>query len=74
MKETRELPQVIQMEIELLGMMLLKGGSIIPTIASILKSEDFFIEEHGELYSLILKCICEGQFPAYLQLTKNCGG
>ena len=40
MKENnlKEIPQVAEMEFELLGMMLLKEGLIIPTVSAILKA------------------------------------
>ena len=50
----KELPQVVDMELELLGMLLLKEGLVIPTVSAILKSEDFFREEHKIIYDTIL--------------------
>ncbi|MBQ9488111.1 MAG: replicative DNA helicase [Selenomonadaceae bacterium] len=42
------------MELELLGMLLLKDGAAIPTVSSILKAEDFYLDEHKLVYSAIL--------------------
>ena len=71
MKEPKELPQVVQMELELLGMMLLKGGAIIPTVSTILKEDDFFIKEHGEIYSLILEMYLRRTLPSISSINEE---
>ena len=50
----KEIPQVADMELELLGMLLLKNGAAIPTVSAILKAEDFYLNEHKLVYSAIL--------------------
>lgn len=50
----KEIPQVVDMELELLGMLLLKDGAAIPTVSSILKAEDFYLNEHKLVYNAIL--------------------
>ncbi|MBQ9441743.1 MAG: replicative DNA helicase, partial [Selenomonadaceae bacterium] len=48
-------PNVVDMEKEVLSAMLLKEGLVIPAVSAILKADDFYLEEHGIIYLLILK-------------------
>lgn len=48
-------PNVVDMEKEVLGAMLLKEGSVVPTVSAILKADDFYREEHQIIYPIILK-------------------
>lgn len=50
----KKIPQVADMELELLGMLILKNGAAIPTVSAILKAEDFYLNEHQLVYSAIL--------------------
>ena len=50
----KEIPQVVDMELELLGMLLLKNGEAIPAVSAILKAEDFYLNEHKLVYNAIL--------------------
>ena len=54
MNNIKKIPQVNDMELELLGMLLLKDGAAIPTVSSMLKAEDFYLNEHKLVYSAIL--------------------
>ena len=73
MKENnlKEIPQVADMEFELLGMMLLKDGLIIPTVSAILKAEDFFREEHKILYDTILNLYVRKITPNMLTIAEE---
>ncbi|MBR5914652.1 MAG: replicative DNA helicase [Selenomonadaceae bacterium] len=59
------------MELELIGMLLLKEGMIIPTISAILKAEDFFREEHKILYDTILNLYVRKITPNMLTITEE---
>ena len=65
---TKNLPQVADMELELLGMMLLKNGEVIPTIASIIRAEDFFLEEHKIIFDTIMNLYIRKITPNILSL------
>lgn len=67
----KEIPQVADMELELIGMLLLKEGMIIPTISAILKAEDFFREEHKILYDTILNLYVRKITPNMLTITEE---
>jgi len=67
----KELPQVSDMEFELLGMLLLKDGEPIPTVSAILKEDDFFLEEHRKLYELILSLYLRKIPPNLLSLLEE---
>ena len=67
----KEIPQVAEMEFELLGMMLLKEGLIIPTVSAILKAEDFFREEHQILYDTILNLYVRKITPNMLTIAEE---
>ena len=71
MSRVKELPQVNDMELELLGMMLLKEGEAIPTVSAILKEDDFFIEEHRKVYELILSLYLRKIPPNFLSLLEE---
>ena len=65
---TKILPQVSDMELELIGIMLLKHGEAIPTIAAILRAEDFFREEHKILFDTIMSLYVRKITPSILSL------
>lgn len=66
-----ESPQVIEMEKFVLGAMLLKDGEIIPTIVSILKTEDFYRPEHRIIFDAILKVYSRKVIPNILTLVEQ---
>ena len=66
-----ESPQVIEMEKFVLGAMILKDGEIIPTIASILKTEDFYRPEHRIIFDAILKIYQKKVIPNILSLMEE---
>ena len=65
---TKNLPQVADMELELLGMMLLKNGEAIPTIAAIIRAEDFFLGEHKIIFDTIMNLYIRKVTPNILSL------
>ena len=62
------LPNVVEMEKELLGSMLLKEGYVIPIVSAILKTDDFYREDHKILYDALLKIHNEHGVPTPLLL------
>ena len=68
---TKEIPQVSDMEIELLGMLLLKEGAAIPTVTSILKAEDFFHVEHQIIFNTIISLYVRKITPNILSLIEE---
>lgn len=67
----KEFPQVTEMELELLGILLLKDGMAIPTVSAILKAEDFFREEHKILYDTILSLYVRKIPPSILSIVEE---
>ncbi len=61
-----KLPQAVDMELELLGSLLLKEGLIIPTISNILQPDDFFSSVHKIIYKTILDLHKRGIVPDML--------
>lgn len=53
-------PQVVEMEKDVLGAMLLKNGQVIPKIRSVLCEDDFYRVEHKIVYRMLLKMYDEG--------------
>ena len=59
------------MELELLGILLLKDGASIPTVSAILKEDDFFIAEHKILYRIILSLYIRKITPNVLSIIEE---
>jgi len=53
-KKNLKLPQNLNMERELLSMMLINGGAIVPTVNSILTADDFYFPDHQIVYQTML--------------------
>lgn len=53
----------LDMELELLGMLLLKEGTAVPKVAAILKPDDFYSYEHQLIYTAILDLHKHGTAP-----------
>lgn len=64
-------PQVIEMEKFVLGSLLLKDGAIIPDVAAILDSDDFYRPEHRLIYNSILKLYHSNIIPNILSLVED---
>ena len=71
MSGLKEIPQVSDMETELLGMLLLKEGAVIPTVTSILKAEDFFRVENQIIFSTIVSLYVRKITPNILSLIEE---
>lgn len=56
-------PYQEDMELELLGMMILKEGEIVPQVAAILEEEDFSSYEHQLIFRAIVELYNEGTPP-----------
>ena len=61
-----QLPHDSDMELELLGSLLLKEGLIIPKISAILQPDDFFVSVHKIIYKTILDLHRQGIVPDML--------
>ena len=57
----KELPNVLEMEKEVLSAMLLEDGKVVPAVAAILKADDFYRTEHKIIYTAILKIYESGR-------------
>ena len=64
-------PQVIEMEKFVLGSMLLKNGEIIPTVISILNSEDFYRPDHRVIFNAILGLYQKKIIPTFLTIMEE---
>ena len=62
------LPHDFIMERELLSMMLLKDGQIIPTVNAILTSDDFFFPDHQLVYQIMLSLYSNHTPPNILSI------
>ena len=65
------IPHVIEMEKFILGSLLLKNGLVIPDVAAILSSDDFYRPEHRLIYNAILKLYHSKITPNILSLTEE---
>ena len=57
---------LLSMELELLGMLILKDGKAIPNVAAILQPEDFYSYEHQLIYTAITDLYKSGIAPTML--------
>lgn len=69
--ETVNLPNVIEMEQEVLGAMLLKDGLVIPKVTSIVNEDDFYRPEHRLFYRTIVSQYERGIKPNILSLVEE---
>ena len=59
------------MELELLGMLTLKNGQVIPKVAAILKTDDFYSSVHKIIYQTILDLYERGIVPNMLTIYED---
>ena len=71
MNEVKPIPKVSDMELELLGMLLLKEGAAIPTVSAILKADDFFHKENQIIYNAIINLYVRKIPPDMLSLIEE---
>lgn len=62
-------PYHLEMELELLGMLILKDGDAVPDISAILSPEDFYSYEHQLIYSAIIDLYNSGTSPTMLNIS-----
>ena len=65
------MPEVTDMELELLGTLLLKDGQVIPVVNSILTADDFFLKEHKIIFGIITDLAKRGIAPNILSITEE---
>ena len=65
------LPNNIEMEKSVLAALLLKNGSAVPKVSSMLSVDDFYRPEHQMIYKAILKLFAEGSTPNLLSLIEE---
>lgn len=61
-----KLPEALEIEKKLLSAMMLKDGEVIPEVATILRAEDFYREEHRCIYRAMLRIYSRGTPPDVL--------
>ena len=66
-----EIPHVADMELELLGMMLLKNGACIPRVLSILNVDDFYLSSHQIVFRAIVRSYAKGNVPNILSVVEE---
>ena len=64
-------PNVVDIELELLGSLLLKDGLVIPQVAGILKPDDFFYSVHQIIYKIIINLHQNGSVPNILAIVEQ---
>ena len=64
-------PNVVDIELELLGSLLLKNGLVIPQVANILKPDDFFYSVHQIIYKIIIDLHHSGTVPNILSIVEE---
>ena len=66
-----ELPQAVEMEKNVLSAMLLRNGIVIPKVASILSTDDFYCPEHKIIYKAMLKLYNQGAPTDVLSISEE---
>ena len=67
----KELPQAIEMEKQLLSAMFMKDGQVVPDIAKILDTNDFYRPEHRLVFQAILHLYAKGEPIEYLAVEEE---
>ena len=71
METAHELPNVIDMEKELLSAMMIKGGVAIPKIQEIIREEDFYRPEHRMIFRVMMELYQNGDLPNPLIISET---
>ena len=71
MDNNREMPNVIDMEKDLLSAMMVKGGIAITKIQEIVREEDFYRPEHRIIFHALMEIYREGEPTNLLTLVEN---
>ena len=61
-----ECPNVLEMEKKLISALMLKESTVVPKIAAILQSDDFYRPEHRLIYRAIINIYIQGTPPDIL--------
>ena len=69
--DLEQIPKVVDIELELLGSLLLKDGLVIPQVANILKPDDFYLDVHKILYKIIIDLHNSGSVPNILAIVEQ---
>ena len=69
--DLEQIPKVVDIELELLGSLLLKDGLVIPQVANILKPDDFYLDVHKILYKIIIDLHNSGIVPNILAIVEQ---
>ena len=66
-----DFPNNLEMEKEVLGAMLIRGGEIIPKLLNIINADDFYRPEHQLIFKHIVKLYLNGIEPNALSLIED---
>lgn len=66
-----DLPNVVDMERDVLCAMILKNGEIVPKMSAALSPDDFFLTEHQFIFRSIIKIHAQGISPNILTLIEE---
>ena len=66
-----KVPEALEMEKKLLSAMMLKDGEVISEVATILRAEDFYREEHRCIYRAMLQVYSRGTPPDVLLIEEE---
>ena len=69
--DLEQIPKVVDIELELLGSLLLKDGLVIPKVANILKPNDFYFSVHQIIYKIIIDLHNNGSVPNILSIVEE---
>ena len=68
MTQNYELPHEVDAEKELLAALLVRNGEVVPTVAAIVSTEDFYRPEHQILYRIIVQLYAQGIAPNVISI------
>lgn len=71
METAHELPNVIDMEKELLSAMMVKNGIAIPKIQELIHAEDFYRPEHRMIFRVMMELYQNGDLPNPLIISET---
>lgn len=69
--DLEQIPNVVDIELELLGSLLLKNGLVIPQVANILNPDDFYLDVHKIIYKIIIDLHNSGSVPNILAIVEQ---
>lgn len=69
--DLEQIPKIVDIELELLGSLLLKNGLVIPQVANILNPDDFYYSVHKIIYKIIIDLHNSGNVPNILAIVEQ---